>query len=141
MTGDEIQSLQDRFGDDGLKMLSLPCSGKMTIPYLLKAFETGGDGVVVCSCPTTECRNLEGNLRASKRAGAVDELMEEVGLGAGRVLMVAKMQGDLAKVIDAIESLRARLHVTSEPEVPEPVQAALADVESTSRRDRRGTAA
>lgn len=141
MTGDEVQSLQERFGD-GLKTLSLPCSGKMTIPYLLKAFEMGGDGVVICSCLPAECRNLEGNLRASKRAGAVDELMDEIGLGAGRVLMIAKGQDDLAKVIDGIESLLSGLEATTAPDVEEPVRTALTGVESASRRhQRRGNAA
>lgn len=109
MTAGELAGLQARLGADGLQMLSLPCSGKMTIPYLLKAFEKGADGVVVCSCPQTECKQLEGNLRASKRAEAVDELIEEIGLGKGRVLMVAKEQGQIEKVIDGIQRLRRSL--------------------------------
>jgi coenzyme F420-reducing hydrogenase delta subunit len=142
LTDAEVRSLQERFGDGGLKMLSLPCSGKMTIPYLLKVFETGGDGVVICSCLPAECRNLEGSLRASKRAGAVDELMVEVGLGAGRVVMVAKEQGDLAKVVDAVENLRALFVTTVEASVKGPARAAMTGDSSTSqRRARRGNAA
>ena len=83
MSDSELAGLQDRFGGDGLMMLGLPCSGKMTIPYLLKAFEKGADGVVICACPEAECKQLEGNLRASKRAEAVDALIEEIGLGQG----------------------------------------------------------
>jgi coenzyme F420-reducing hydrogenase delta subunit len=142
LTDAEVQSLQEQFGDGRLKMLSLPCSGKMTIPYLLKAFEMGGDGVVICSCLPAECRNIEGSLRASKRAGAVDELMEEVGLGAGRVAMIAKRQGDLAEVIDGIESLLSRFAPTQAQEVREPVRAELAGGQSASgRQERRGNAA
>jgi coenzyme F420-reducing hydrogenase delta subunit len=122
MTAGELAGLHARLGTDGVQMLSagpqsrgnvigvpLPCSGKMTIPYLLKAFEKGADGVVVCSCPPTECKQLEGNLRASKRAEAVNELIEEIGLGKGRVLMVAKEQGQIEKVIDGIGRLRRSL--------------------------------
>jgi F420-non-reducing hydrogenase iron-sulfur subunit len=142
MTDSEVRSLQDQFGGDGFSILSLPCSGRMTIPYLLKAFETGADGVVICSCPPTRCRNLEGNLRASKRAGTVDELMQEVGLGASRVLMIAKEQGDLAKAVDSIESLRARLPATDAPEVVEPLRTALTGIRTTSPGgERRGNAA
>ena len=72
MTESEARQLAARFGSDEFKMLSLPCSGKITIPYLVKAFESGADGVVLCCCAPAECRNLEGNLRASKRAQAVD---------------------------------------------------------------------
>jgi coenzyme F420-reducing hydrogenase delta subunit len=118
MTEDELQDLQARLGGNGLQTLGagpqsqcivigvpLPCSGKMTVPYLLKAFEKGADGVVVCSCPPTQCKQLEGNLRAPKRAQAVDELIEEIGLGKGRVRMVAKEQGQIEKVIDVIQRL------------------------------------
>ena len=109
VTEDEAQSLQTRFGGDGVKMLSLPCSGKVTIPYLLKALETGADGVVLCTCPTADCRNLEGNLRASKRVEAVDGLMEEVGLGGSRVLIVAKGPGEIERLIESIEDFRSKL--------------------------------
>ena len=108
MTEAELQELQTRFGVDGLKTLSLPCSGKTTIPYLLKAFEKGADGVVLCACPESQCKNLEGNLRASKRIEAVGGLLEETGLGKGCVLVVTKEQGRIEKLIDGIQRLASR---------------------------------
>jgi coenzyme F420-reducing hydrogenase delta subunit len=112
MTEGELQDLQARLGADGLQTLGLPCSGKMTVPYLLKAFEKGADGVVVCSCPETECKQLEGNLRASKRAQAVEELIDEIGLGKGRVVMVTKKQNQIERVIDGIQRLQTELRAT-----------------------------
>ncbi len=112
MSDSELASLQERFGGNGLAMLSLPCSGKMTIPYLLKAFEKGADGVVICACPEAECKQLEGNLRASKRAQAVEALVEEIGLGQGRVVMVTKKQDQIEKVIDGIQRLRRSCQLT-----------------------------
>jgi F420-non-reducing hydrogenase iron-sulfur subunit len=115
MADGELASLRTRFGTDAVVALSLPCSGKMTIPYLLKAFEKGADGVVVCACPETECKHLEGNLRASKRADAVDELIEEIGLGKGRVSMVTKKQGQIERVIDSVQRLQKEISsLTSE---------------------------
>ena len=116
MTDSEVQALNERFAGDGLRMLSLPCSGKATIPYLLKAFETGADGVVICSCIPAECRNLEGNLRAAKRAEAVETLVGEAGLGKGRVLMMAKEQGQIENLIDGLQQFRMRLSVESSRE-------------------------
>jgi coenzyme F420-reducing hydrogenase delta subunit len=115
MTGEEVQALQEQF-PEGLKMLSLPCSGKTTIPYLLKAFERGADGVAICSCLPSECHNLEGNLRAAKRADAVSDLVDEAGLGRSRVLMIAKEQGRIEKVIDGLQQFRTRLSVESSRE-------------------------
>ena len=135
MTAGELAGLQARLGAHGLQMLSLPCSGKMTIPYLLKAFEKGADGVVVCSCPQTECKQLEGNLRASKRAEAVEELIEEIGLGKGRVLMVAKEQGQIEKVIDGIQNLQKELRMAQSPSNAKVGRAAAAGTRSGDRRE------
>ena len=109
VTDAELQELQTQLDTDGLKTLSLSCSGKATIPYLLKAFEKGADGVVLCTCPESQCKHLEGNLRASKRVEAVDGLLDETGLGNGRVVMVTKEQGQSEKLIDTIRRLQAEL--------------------------------
>jgi F420-non-reducing hydrogenase iron-sulfur subunit len=111
----EALAVQARLGAGNVKLLSLPCSGKVAVPYLLKAFEKGADGVVVLTCVPNECRHLEGNLRASKRAAAVETLLEEVGLGAGRTLVLAKEQGDTDSVIEAIERFLKELKGTPMP--------------------------
>jgi coenzyme F420-reducing hydrogenase delta subunit len=71
-----------------IQVISLPCSGKLDILYLIKAFETGADGVAVMMCKEGECRYLEGNMRARKRAEVVEELLKETGLGEGRVAVI-----------------------------------------------------
>ena len=83
--------------------ISLPCSGKVTIPYMVKAFETGADGVVIVTCKEGQCHNLEGNLRAQKRTQAVDTLLEEVGIGKGRITVVQLKDGGIEQVMEDIE--------------------------------------
>ena len=78
-----------------MKVISLPCSGKLDILYLIKAFETGADGVAVMICQEGECRYLEGNMRARKRAEAVEELLKETGLGEGRVAVIQMDDGGI----------------------------------------------
>jgi coenzyme F420-reducing hydrogenase delta subunit len=86
------------------KTISLPCSGKIDIPYMVKAFETGADGVVVVTCPVGECQNLEGNLRAQKRTQAVESLLEEVGLGRGRIIVIPLKDGGPEQIMKEIEA-------------------------------------
>ncbi len=105
----ELRDLQTRLDGDGLRTLSLPCSGKATIPYLLKAFEKGADGVVLCTCPEPQCKHLEGNLRASRRAEAVAGLLEEIGLSRDCIVVVTKEQGQSEVLIDAIRRLQTEL--------------------------------
>jgi coenzyme F420-reducing hydrogenase delta subunit len=71
-----------------IKVISLPCSGKLNVPYLIKAFETGADGVLVITCEQEKCQNIEGNKRAIKRVEAIDSLNEEIGLGRGRIAVI-----------------------------------------------------
>jgi F420-non-reducing hydrogenase iron-sulfur subunit len=86
---DQAQLVQN-FSPPGneIEVISMPCSGKLDILYLIKAFETGADGVAVMVCKEGECRYLEGNMRAKKRAEAVEELLKETGLGKGRVAVI-----------------------------------------------------
>ena len=88
---------------DELKAIPLPCSGKVDTLYLTKAFETGADGVAVVTCKHGECRYLEGNLRAKKRAEAVDALLEEIGLGKGRVAVIQMNTGGIEQIAREVE--------------------------------------
>jgi coenzyme F420-reducing hydrogenase delta subunit len=71
-------------------VISLPCSGKADLLYLLKAFETGADGLALVTCPKNECHYLEGNLRAPKRAQEANRLLEEMGMGRSWVTIRQK---------------------------------------------------
>ena len=93
-----------------LTAVSLPCSGKVELIYLLKAFETGADGVFLITCPVGRCRYLEGNLRARKRAAAVGALLAEIGL-QDRPMQVLEYdpEGGPEQIARRIERLCANL--------------------------------
>lgn len=94
---------------DELKTISLPCSGKVNIPYLVKAFEAGADGIAIVTCKQGECRHIEGNMRARKRAEAVDSLLEEIGLGRGRMAVIQLTDGGTKQIIEDIERFCAEV--------------------------------
>jgi coenzyme F420-reducing hydrogenase delta subunit len=94
---------------DAIKTISLPCSGKVDIPYLIKAFENGADGVAIVTCRKNECRHFEGNLRAHKRAEAVESLLEEIGVAAGRMAVFECGNQDTGEVFNEIEQFIERV--------------------------------
>ena len=100
--------------DDELTTISLPCSGKIDIPYMGKAFETGADGVVLITCPEGQCHNLEGNMRAQKRTQAVDSLLEEVGLGKGRIIAVQLKDDNTEQVMEEVDKFRTKIRNLSQ---------------------------
>jgi coenzyme F420-reducing hydrogenase delta subunit len=96
----------DQSGGDEIKMVSLPCSGKVNLLYLLKPFEKGANGVILVTCKTGGCRFLEGNLRAKKRSAAVDGLLEETGLGKGRIRVIQQEDdGGAEKIVNEIKKM------------------------------------
>ena len=96
-------------GAGELKTIALPCSGKIDILYLTKAFETGADGIAVLTCLQGECRYLEGNLRARKRVESIDALLDEIGLGKGRTVVIQLGDGKIQQAISELDNFRARL--------------------------------
>ena len=92
-----------------VKTVALPCSGKVNVPYMVKAFETGADGVVILTCERGQCRHLEGNLRAEKRARAVDSLLEEIGIGRGRIATVQVKEGQSGQVLGEVQDFCAKI--------------------------------
>jgi F420-non-reducing hydrogenase iron-sulfur subunit len=92
-----------------IKVISMPCSGKLDILYLTKAFDTGADGAAIMICKEGECRYMEGNMRARKRAEAIDELLEETGLGRGRIRIIQMDEEGIAGAVRKLEDFR--LHI------------------------------
>jgi coenzyme F420-reducing hydrogenase delta subunit len=72
---------------DSVRILRLPCTGKIEVNYLLAAFERGVDGVIVAGCLEGGCHYQEGNLRARRRVERAKQMLKEIGLEPERVEM------------------------------------------------------
>jgi len=70
-----------------IKIILLPCTGRVDIIHLLKAFEAGADSVFVAGCLEGECHYLMGNIRAKKRVNKVKKDFSQMGMEPERVEM------------------------------------------------------
>ena len=70
-----------------IKVIQVPCTGRVDIVFLLKAIEEGADGVYVAGCLEGECHFVGGNLRARKRVAYVKKTLAELGVEPERVEM------------------------------------------------------
>ncbi len=70
-----------------VKIIKLPCTGKVDIIYLLKAFEDGADGVYVAGCLEGNCHFTDGNIKAKRRIARAKKLLDEIGIGGERLEM------------------------------------------------------
>ena len=79
---------------DNVKVIQVPCTGRVDIIHLLKAIEDGADGVYVAGCLEGECHFINGNLKAKKRVQYVKKILEEVGVEPERVEMFNLSAGE-----------------------------------------------
>jgi coenzyme F420-reducing hydrogenase delta subunit len=70
-----------------IKIVKVPCTGRVAIIHLMTAMENGADGVMVAGCLEGDCHYQQGNLRARRRVNHVSEILDRIGVGGERVAM------------------------------------------------------
>ena len=70
-----------------IKIIQVPCTGRVDIIHLLNAFEAGADGVYVAGCLEGECHFISGNLKCRKKVNYVKKTLEELGIEPERIEM------------------------------------------------------
>lgn len=70
-----------------IKIVQVPCTGRVDVLLILRAIEEGVDGVMVAGCLPGDCHFLEGNTNAKRRVQHVQKLLAEIGLEKERVQM------------------------------------------------------
>lgn len=113
MDGDELSRLLNEEAGCEYKIISLPCSGKADLLYLLKAFETGADGLALVTCSKNECHYLEGNLRAPKRVEQANALLEEAGMGDNRVTVLPMNGKGIEEIVSKLKVFREKIRSMS----------------------------
>lgn len=70
-----------------IKIIQVPCTGRIDVIHILNALEQGADGVMIAGCLEGECHFLTGNLDAKKRVHRVQKILGQIGIAPERVHM------------------------------------------------------
>jgi len=68
-----------------IRVVRVPCSGRVNPFYLIKALQAGWDGVLVSGCHPGDCHYLSGNLVARRRFAILKDIVEFMGISPGRL--------------------------------------------------------
>lgn len=63
-----------------LRVVRVPCSGRVNPQFVLKAFERGFDGVLVSGCHPGDCHYSKGNFYARRRLMLLQRMLEFMGI-------------------------------------------------------------
>lgn len=69
----------------GLKIVAIPCSGKIEAHQLLRTLARGCYGVLVLACKETACQYLEGSMRSRRRLEYARSWLQQLGIPVERL--------------------------------------------------------
>jgi F420-non-reducing hydrogenase iron-sulfur subunit len=68
-----------------IRVVRVPCSGRINPLFLVAALQNGADGVLVSGCHPGDCHYLSGNLVARRKFAVVKNMLEYIGIEPERV--------------------------------------------------------
>ena len=84
-TGADLAGMSRLQYPPNTKVIMLPCSGRIDINFVLRAFMQGADGVLVSGCHPGDCHYNEGNYRARRRWTLLRDLLDTLGFDLRRL--------------------------------------------------------
>lgn len=103
-----------------VKIIILPCTGKVDLIHILRAFEKGVDGVYVVGCLEGACQFTSGNLRARKRVEQAREILEKIGVGGERVQMYNLSSSEAPRFVQIAQEMTEKVKLLG----PNPIKIA-----------------
>lgn len=99
---------------ENLRVIRVPCAGRVDIIHILKAVEEGAAAVLVVGCEDGLCQHLTGNVRAKERVKYAEMLLEEVGIDGRRVAMFNLAANAPHKFVKVINEMNERMKESGE---------------------------
>jgi len=88
-----------------VRLVLVPCSGRVGPLHLLSALAEGADGVMVAGCLEGQCHYREGNFNAIDRVTFVQRLLASVGVEPQRVRMFTMSAGEPPRFVAAVREM------------------------------------
>jgi F420-non-reducing hydrogenase iron-sulfur subunit len=88
-----------------VRIIRVPCTGRINPFYIVKSLQTGADGVLVSGCHPGECHYISGNLVARRKFAALKSFLSYIGMEGDRTMFtwVSASEGDrFAQVIRGV---------------------------------------
>ena len=92
-----------------IRVVRVPCSGRIDPLFILASLQKGADGVLVSGCHPGDCHYLTGNLSARRKFAILHNLLRYVGFEEGRVQFSWVSAAEGARFATVVEQVTARI--------------------------------
>ena len=94
---------------DNVRLIRMPCTGRVEVRHLLQALLDGADGVFVAGCLEGDCHYIRGNIRARQRVECARGMLDEIGIGGQRVEMYNLSAGEAPRFVEIVNEMTDRI--------------------------------
>jgi len=95
-----------------VKLIQVPCSGRISLLFVLNAIQGGVDGMLICGCLPEKCHFKKGNLGARRQLDEFRTFLAYLGLEQERVRFAwidpterKRIQRELAELEESIRAI------------------------------------
>ncbi len=92
-----------------VRIVRVPCTGRVDPLHVLQAFQDGADGVIVAGCLKDGCHYIDGNVKAEARVLRLKEKLKAVGLGDERLEMYFMSAAQSDRFVQAVTGFTERI--------------------------------
>ena len=92
-----------------IRIIRVPCSGRIDPLFILASLQKGADGVLVSGCHPGECHYLSGNYSARRKFALLKGLLEYMGLEETRVQFSWVSASEGVRFAKVVEEVTARI--------------------------------
>lgn len=92
-----------------VRTIMLPCTGRIDVSFVLRAFLQGADGVIVSGCHPGDCHYTAGNYRARRRWTLFRDLLDILGFDLRRFDLAWISAAEGAKWVKTIQSFTDKI--------------------------------
>ncbi|MCX7944555.1 MAG: hydrogenase iron-sulfur subunit [Deltaproteobacteria bacterium] len=104
-TGADLAGTSRMKYQSNVRMIRVPCTGRIDPMFIIKAFESGADGVLVSGCHPGDCHYTAGNFHARRRWILFRQLLKFVGIDDDRVFFSWVSASEGKKWVDVINEI------------------------------------
>lgn len=94
---------------EGVRLVRVPCTGRVDVLHMLRAIEKGYDGVLVLGCHEENCKFLRGNILARKRVAYANKLLAEAGAEGKIIEFCGVAANQPHRFVEIVRALHDRL--------------------------------
>jgi F420-non-reducing hydrogenase iron-sulfur subunit len=88
-----------------IRVIRVPCSGRISPKFILGAFRSGADGVWVSGCHPGDCHYIEGNFYARRKFVLFKNLLEYVGVEPDRLHFSWISSAEATKFVEVVKDV------------------------------------